>query len=101
MIDTSCVSGRIAASRFQPADFEAPFLEYVKHVGNGLVLGGHRDEVPAAVGAVPGGSDDGKVVGLRRTRRPDQLRYAAAKQLRKLLGSPLDVRAAAAPRGMS
>jgi hypothetical protein len=90
MIDTS-----------QPADFEAPFLEYVKHVGNGLVLGGHRDEVPAAVGAVPGRTDDGEVIRLRRTRRPDQLLLLAAKQLGQLPGRTLDVRAAAAPRGMS
>lgn len=50
------------------------------HGWSALVLGQCRDEVPAAPAAHGTGAEDGKVVGLRRPRRPDDLARCGVDQ---------------------
>ena len=83
--------------RVQPAHLEALFLQCMKYVGHRLVLGRHRDQVPAAVGAVTGSARNGEIVRFGRTGGPHQFTLAAAEQRGELLGGPRDMLLAAPP----
>ena len=75
----------------KPAYLESLFLECTANIRNRLVLGRHRDQVPAPVGTVSRGASNREIVGFGRTRCPDQVPGVATKQGRQLASGTLDM----------
>ena len=63
----------------EPGDLEPLLRQDLEDVGDRFVLGGHRNQVPAAVRAVTCGAHNGEVVGFRRSGRPHQFRRRASQ----------------------